>query len=277
MSNRTATATKAVAAAWANEKELVAMGKGTRDWTKEQQEDILNKGRAYDDNGIAFEGHHMKSVEKFPKYQGRSDDIQFLSKKEHIAAHSGNWQNYTNGYYNYVDGTTKKFKQNELIPCEIIELSNPIYDFSKTIKETNVKQTNKQSSTKNINSKESNINTTKTVSNRLSGQKAKEVIKNAAKNAATVAKNATAYAKDHPVEIIGLAIDIGVDVLTSKTGTGSSKNAMIKVPLPQAKSATPSATRASPKAHIVPAGGQHYHTKNGVVWRDKPAYPRGGK
>jgi hypothetical protein len=36
-------------------------------------------------------------------------------------------------------------------------------------------------------------------------------------------------------------------------------------------------THASPKEHIVPAGGQHYHTKDGIVWREKEAYRRGGK
>lgn len=43
---------KAVRAAWNNERELVQEGKGTREWTPEQQKDILEKGRAYDDNGM---------------------------------------------------------------------------------------------------------------------------------------------------------------------------------------------------------------------------------
>ena len=53
MPRRTAEATKAVQLAWQREYELIQEGKGTRDWTEEQQRDILNpeKGRAYDDNG----------------------------------------------------------------------------------------------------------------------------------------------------------------------------------------------------------------------------------
>ncbi len=35
--------------------------------------------------------------------------------------------------------------------------------------------------------------------------------------------------------------------------------------------------RSSPKEHIVPGHGQHYHTKDGVIWKEKDPYPRGGK
>lgn len=59
MSRRTSEANKAIAAAWANEKELVNQGQGTRDWSREQQQDILERGKAYDENGKAFEGHHI--------------------------------------------------------------------------------------------------------------------------------------------------------------------------------------------------------------------------
>ena len=89
MPRRTAEATKAVQLAWQREYELIQEGKGTRDWTEEQQRDILNpeRGRAYDDNGRAFNGQHMKSVEKYPEYQGDPDNIQFLTRKEHLEAH----------------------------------------------------------------------------------------------------------------------------------------------------------------------------------------------
>ena len=63
MSNRTSEASKAVAEAWKHEQELVREGKGTRDWTPEQQMDILERGKAYDENGKAFQGHHMMNVE----------------------------------------------------------------------------------------------------------------------------------------------------------------------------------------------------------------------
>ena len=35
--------------------------------------------------------------------------------------------------------------------------------------------------------------------------------------------------------------------------------------------------RSSPEEHTVPAHGQHYHTKDGVIWKEKESYQRGGK
>ena len=127
MPRRTADANKAVLAAWEREQALVREGKGTRDWTPEQQKNILDPdlGKAYDDNGRAFEGQHMKSVEKYPEYQGNPDNIQFLTREEHINAHKGSWQNPTNWYYDPMTKQFFDFGENELIPCAIICLSNP--------------------------------------------------------------------------------------------------------------------------------------------------------
>lgn len=126
MSRRTSQANKAIAAAWLNEQQLVRERKGTRDWTPEQQRDILDKGKAYDDNGKAFEGHHMKSAERFPEYQGDAENIQFLTRSEHFSAHNRNFQNPTNGFFNPYTGETKDFGSNRYEPCEIIKLSNPV-------------------------------------------------------------------------------------------------------------------------------------------------------
>lgn len=126
MSRRTFEANKAILAAWEREQDLVREGKGTRDWTQEQQQDILDRGKAYDDNGRAFEGQHMKSVEKYPEHQGDPKNIQFLTKAEHLEAHQGNWQNPTNWYYEPASKQFFAFGECELIPCEIIELSNPV-------------------------------------------------------------------------------------------------------------------------------------------------------
>lgn len=126
MSKRTFEANKAILAAWEKEQDLVREGKGTRDWTQEQQQDILDRGKAYDEDGKAFHGQHMKSVEKYPEYQGDPNNIQLLSKAEHLEAHQGNWQNPTNWYYDSVSKQFFAFSECELIPCEIIKLSNPI-------------------------------------------------------------------------------------------------------------------------------------------------------
>ena len=93
---------KAIRLAWDREQKLVAEGKGTRDWSEDQQKDILDpdKGKAYDENGRAYEGQHMKSAAEYPEYQGDPDNIQFLTREEHLEAHKGSWQNPTNRHYN---------------------------------------------------------------------------------------------------------------------------------------------------------------------------------
>ena len=126
MSFRTSQATKAILTAWTREQELVKEGKGTRDWTTVQQQDILERGRAYDDDGKAFEGQHMKSVESYPEYQSNPDNIQFLTRDEHLAAHDGSWLNPTNWYYDPITKEKTKFAEDELIPCKTIELSEPV-------------------------------------------------------------------------------------------------------------------------------------------------------
>ena len=73
MSNRTAEASRAVAQAWKMEQILVLSGRGTRDWTPEQQCDILEKGRAYDENGVSW------GEEKVVKYSKKGLELFILN------------------------------------------------------------------------------------------------------------------------------------------------------------------------------------------------------
>lgn len=119
---------KAIRKDWEREQQLVLEGTGTRDWTKEQQKDIIDpdKGKAYDDQGRAFEGQHMKSAAEYPEFQGSPDNIQFLTRDEHLEAHKGSWQNPTNWFYDPVTKEYHDFGEEELVPCKIIELCDPI-------------------------------------------------------------------------------------------------------------------------------------------------------
>ena len=119
---------KAIRLAWEREQKLVAEGKGTRDWSPDQQKDILdpNIGKAKDDNGRSFEGQHMKSAAEYLEYQGDPDNIQFLTRDEHLAAHKGSWQNPTNWYYNPETKEFVDFGENKPIPCAAINLSEPV-------------------------------------------------------------------------------------------------------------------------------------------------------
>ncbi len=126
MSRRTFEATKAIATAWQLEQDRVKEGQGTRDWTIEQQKDILERGKAYDEDGRAFEDQHMRSAEKYPECQGDPNNIQFLTRDEHFEAHDFNWQNPTNWYFDPVDKVKIDFGDGPIIPCKVITLSDPI-------------------------------------------------------------------------------------------------------------------------------------------------------
>ena len=114
---------RAVIIAWLNERKLVLKGMGTRDWTRAQQKDIIEKKKAFDENGYAFEGHHMKNVKTFSKLAGDPHNIRFLTRREHLDAHKGNWRNTTNGLYNPVS----KFCEEGIEAQQIIALSDPLY------------------------------------------------------------------------------------------------------------------------------------------------------
>lgn len=106
MARDNAACNRAIRKAWARERELVLAGKGSRNWTPEQREQLITKGKVYDADGKAFIGQHMKSVSGFPDNQGDSENIQLLSQEEHLEAHKGDWHNVTNWYY---DPDTKTF------------------------------------------------------------------------------------------------------------------------------------------------------------------------
>lgn len=157
MSKRTSEALKAIRQAWEKEQALVLEGKGTRDWTPEQQISIVEQGKAYDDDGRAFDGQHMLSVEAYPEYQGNPDNIQFLTRQEHLDAHDGNWQNPTKWYYNPITKEKTIFENLEEVKCPIIELSYPKYKMaggSSAESESNIPYQKKTSDT-NDNAKES--------------------------------------------------------------------------------------------------------------------------
>lgn len=126
MSRRTAESSKAIRLAWQRERELVAHGQGTRDWTREQQRDILDGRSAHDEDGKAFEGHHMMSAEAHPELQGEPGNIQFLTRSEHLEAHGGAWSLPTRGYFDPVTHVTSPFPDGSCVPREPFNLSSPV-------------------------------------------------------------------------------------------------------------------------------------------------------
>lgn len=124
---------RAIKAAWKEEKEAVLQGKGSRDWTPEQQKQIVEKGKLH-----SFAGHHMRSVSSGKTHEEKiaiaedKNDIQFLdtspSNNEHFAAHNKNTRNRTNGYYDVKTGRTKSFGEKAPDPPRRTELSHPVYN-----------------------------------------------------------------------------------------------------------------------------------------------------
>jgi hypothetical protein len=284
MSKRTSEANRAIALAWAKEKQLVLEGKGTRDWTPEQQQEILNNGKVYDDDGKALEGHHMKSVERFPEYQGNPDNIQFLSKSEHLSAHDDSFHNPTNGFYDPATGVTKSFGLDELEPCRVVMLTTPIAE--PVIQTQNVTE-DTASPTKS--SAESTKSATQP--DLPSANTAGFLGKVKLYTGKALGKASKFYSQHKRVivpvvKVVGFIAALGVE----EALRGNSKTSNHDYPDNDEYIDTPSANtneihaavaaqresvieRASPREHMVPAHRQRYKGE----WKDKAPYPRGKK
>lgn len=307
MSRRTSEANKAILKAWNAEQQLVQEGKGTRDWTHEQQKDILEKGKTYDENGKAFEGHHMLNVDKFPEHQGNPQNIEFLSRPEHLQAHDGNYQNPTLGCYDYITGETRLFENGNLEPCIVIELSNPIINISILPSET---VSDKKSVSEEEKVVESVINDNKEKADEIDNQiltknsakpitpKSKMEFKKKSGITDKILRGAKAvleFSERHPVATkiikVGVPIVIGVVAeVTSQKGISNSGKTQLEVPTKQKPDISTQnnivekvsevvtqfvdvTERNSPDEHMV---GSHRQRYNGV-YKEKAAYPRGGK
>ena len=122
---------RAVYQAWSQEKKYVEQGKGTRDWTPEQQKEILETNRV-----SGYEGHHMRSVSSGKTYQekmeiaGDKNNIQMLEKtrenNEHLRAHGGDTKNRTNGYYDVKTGKMHDFGDGKPKSPSAQNLSHPV-------------------------------------------------------------------------------------------------------------------------------------------------------
>lgn len=282
---------KAVREAWDKEKELVLEGKGTREWTPEQQKEILEKGRAYDETGKAFEGQHMKSAEMYPEYQGEPGNIQFLTRAEHLEAHDGNWKNATNWYYNPITKEKLDFGDGPFIPCETIRLTDAIVKpsvnteakeiatIAEPIKKSKVEETPKSES--------------ETI---LTPTKPRFEVKQTNGLVEKVFGAALDFLKRHPVlvALVGLATAAAGVVAKGESTSSDNGSSNDYNYTPLRSDAEPfdknsdevqanivdtdvSVERASPKEHTVRPHGQHYMKNGERVWIEKSSYPRGGK
>jgi hypothetical protein len=315
MSRRTADAAKAIRIAWEKEQKLVVEGKGTRDWTPDQQRDILESGKAHDADGKAFEGQHMKSAAEYPEYQGDPENIQFLTHQEHLEAHKGSWQNPTNWYYDPVNKEYRDFGDGKYIPCEVIELSIPIGSPNKgtmaerkephekryveeaggTLKEKNTKTDQSKSQTI---PKRNNTPPTSPLESEPFIIRGFHRVVNGWRNFESNHPFLAAVISEGSKMAFELAANYGaskvIDGSINKTKVGTTSASSVQKPtvastgsstsIIQSSSSVPVNTnvdaaeivkRASPCEHIVIAKGQHYNTKEGRVWIEKAPYSRG--
>lgn len=298
MSRRTAEANKAILAAWDKEQELVQEGKGTREWTLKQQQDIIDKGKAYDEDGVAFQGQHMKSAEKYPEYQGDPRNIQFLTRAEHLEAHDGNWRNPTNWYFNPITKEKTDFGDGKFIPCKIIQLTESIVkpqiaqvaenevvqESVKELQKKAIQSTTQEKSQKAASLMNSNVEPKPELG---FGQKLKNAFK-------TRGEKILEFQVNHPVAtkiIKGVGVAAAYFFTESITRSGSSKSGNGQSDDNQTNDDTSfdddeysyeegildTVQRSSPIEHMVKGHGQHYHTKDGLIWKKKEPFTRGGK
>ena len=267
---------KAIREAWNREQELVKKGEGTRDWSPKQQKDIIEKGRAYDDNGRAFEGQHMKSAEMYPEYQGDPGNIQFLTRAEHLEAHNGSWKNPTNWYFNPVTKEKLHFRDAPFIPCDIIDLSEPIINTSVKSKiiEGKIPDSIKEVKTKKIfKAKEDSYNLN-------SGQNG--IFKKIFKMVETVVEAAVAAV------VLQKVYKTSNEERSNSRNCGNSNYGFTSSRLNSYSSGSNdealvdnsntdySVELSSPDEHMVKGHGQHYHYKDGSVrFKEKAPYTRG--
>lgn len=292
MSRRTAESNKAILAAWNKEQELVQEGKGTREWTPKQQQDILEKGKAYDDDGVAFQGQHMKSAEMYPEYQGDPGNIQFLTRAEHLEAHNGNWKNPTNWYFNPVTKEKIDFGDGPFIPCEVINLPEPVVIVPKD--DSSFKEQKSEEKIQSVKS-EDVLNQNKEV-DKITDKKQNTVappkIQTPKKSNMFVRglKSVGKFIVEHPVEsleIAGVVIGGAAKAISSFRGSSSSSSAHNTMPKNDSNSTgigiaekvvdiVEKANRSMPSENDVSGHRQRYHTKDGVIWKDIAPYHRGG-
>lgn len=302
---------KAIRLAWEKEQKLVSEGKGTRDWSQDQQKDILDpdKGKAYDENGRAFEGQHMKSAAEYPEYQGDPNNIQFLTREEHLEAHKGSWQNPTNWYYNPETKEFVDFGENKPTPCEIISLSEPVrspildrQEECDGLKEPS--KTGEAASERTQSPKHEDVShhTENTLQKKTTAAPP-DVHESFGDKILHVVDAVKEFGEKHPVltgvlKVVGIAAAaVGAEAIANSTrgsGGGSSSSSSDNYYSSSSDDDysdysssndfddTPTGRdypdeRSSPEEHTVPAHGQHYHTRDGVIWKEKEPYQRGGK
>ena len=234
----------------------------------------------------------MKSAEMYPEYQGDPGNIQFLTRAERLEAHNGNWRNPTNWYFNPLTKEKIDFGDGPFIPCEIIQLQEPVVTVPND--DSSFKE---QKSEENIQSDKPEyvLNQNKEV-DKITDKKPNTVesLKVQAPKKSNLfvrgLKSVGRFIVEHPaesLEIAGVVIGGAAKAISYFRGSSSSNSAHRTLPQNDSNSTSSGiaekvadivemTNRSMPGENDVSGHRQRYYTKDGVIWKDKAPYHRGG-
>ena len=234
----------------------------------------------------------MKSAEMYPEYQGDPGNIQFLTRAERLEAHNGNWRNPTNWYFNPLTKEKIDFGDGPFIPCEIIQLQEPVVTVPND--DSSFKE---QKSEENIQSDKPEyvLNQNKEV-DKITDKKPNTVgsLKVQAPKKSNLfvrgLKSVGRFIVEHPaesLEIAGVVIGGASKSISYFRRSGSSISAHRTIPQNDSNSTSSGiaekaadivelTNRSMPGENDVSGHRQRYYTKDGVIWKDKAPYHRGG-
>ena len=108
---------RGVSRAWEYEVADIKMGgKGSSNWSKFQQSEIIKRGSVR-----GAEGHHLKNVADHPEHQANPDNIKFYKTKgAHLReGHNGDWHNESNAEFISKDDMLKKTNTRRIVENEM--------------------------------------------------------------------------------------------------------------------------------------------------------------
>ena len=117
---------RAVKEAWEKEADRVREGRGTWDWTVEQQAELLSRSHTNNPGVSGFEGSHMLSAKDYPEHAGNPDNIQLIPTIAHYdGVHERNPREHTpNGIYNAETGEVMPIEDGKIPALREIELTD---------------------------------------------------------------------------------------------------------------------------------------------------------
>lgn len=117
---------KAVKEAWEREADRVREGKGTWDWTVEQQAEMLSRSHTSNPGVSGFEGSHILSARDYPEHAGNPDNIQLIPTIAHYdGVHERNPRGNTpNGVYHPDTGEVTLITDGRIPELPVFDLTD---------------------------------------------------------------------------------------------------------------------------------------------------------